>query len=408
MIAWLRRKRRRIACAFAAAVFLVGALGARAAWAAPAPGDSLAGDLPRFAPEEIVREQVERLGLEPLHSFVETLDPAVREALPPLDLTAIIFGDEGIPWAELGRRALRELAGEVALNASLLGQLIVLGVFCAFLRVAASSFAGSEATEVAFMASFLVLLLLGFGAFRAALEAASATLDQMVDLMHAVLPLLSTMLAAVGAVTTAAVFHPLLYATVTAVAMLVRGLLFPLVMAGAALAVIGSAAGDFPARRLAGLVRTGAMTLLGLAFIAFFGVLKARGAIAPVADGVALRTARFLTGAFIPVVGGRVADAVDVVVGGSMLIKNAVGLFGMGAVAAVTAIPLMKVFSIFFIFRLAAALVEPVTDPRLADAMAGLADSLALLLAGMVTAGLMFFVGITVVVSVGNAAAAMR
>lgn len=407
MMAWLARRRQWLACAFAAAILLAGALGARAAQA-PGPGSLLFGERMSFSPEEIVREQVEQLGLEPLRSFVETLDPEVREALPPLDLTAIIFGGEGIPWSELGRRALRQLAGEVALNASLLGQLIVLGVFCAFLRVAASSLAGSEATEIAFMASLLVLLLLGFGAFRAALEAASATLDQMIDLMHAVLPLLSTMLAAVGAVTTAAVFHPLLYATVTTVATLVRGVLFPLVMAGAALAVIGSAAGDFPAKRMAGLVRAGAVTLLGLAFVAFFGVLKARGAIAPVADGLALRTARFLTGTFIPVVGGRVADALDVVVGGSMLIKNAVGLFGMGAVAAVTAIPLMKVFSIFIIFRLAAALIEPVTDPRLADAMAGLADSLALLLAGMVTAGLMFFVGITVVVSVGNAAAAMR
>lgn len=406
MIAWPGKA--TWVCALAAAILLAGAHGARAAQPAHGPEGFLAGELAGLSPEEIVREQVEQLGLEPLRSFVETLDPAVRESLPPLDPSAIIFGGEGIPWAELGRRAVRELAGEVALNASLLGQLIVLGVFCAFLRVIASSLAGSEATEVAFMVSLLVLLLLGFGAFRAALAAASATLDQMVDLMHAVLPLLSTMLAAVGAVTTAAVFHPLLYVTVTTVATLVRGVLFPLVMAGAALAVIGSAGGEFPARRMAKLVRTSAVTLLGLAFIAFFAVLKARGAIAPVADGVALRTARFLTGTFIPVVGGRVADALDVVVGGSMLIKNAVGLFGMGAVAAVTAIPLMKVFSIFFIFRLAAALVEPVTDPRLADAMAGLADSLGLLLAGMVTAGLMFFVGITVVVSVGNAAAAMR
>lgn len=401
-----RRRRRSIAIALAALAALLAGL----PWpvAGAASGERGGSDPAIFSPEEIVREQLERLGVEPLRSFVDGLDPAVREALPPLDFTAIIFEGEGIPWAELGRRALHSFAGEVALNASLLGQLIVLGVFCAFLRVVASSVAGSEATDVAFLISLLVLLLLGFGAFRATLEAAWVTLDQMVGLMQALLPLLSTMLAAVGAITTAALFHPLLYATVTGVAMLVRGALFPLVSIMAVLSVIGSVSSDFPVRRMAGLVRTGGITLLGLAFIAFFAVLKTRGAIAPVADGVALRTARFLTGAFIPVVGGRVADALDVVVGGSMLIKNAVGLFGMGAVAAITAIPLMKVFSIVFIFRLATALVEPVTDPRLVQAMAGLADSLTLLLAGMVTAALMFFVGITVVVGVGNVAAVMR
>ena len=132
-----------------------------------------------------------------------------------------------------------------------------------------------------------------------------------------------------------------------------------------------------------------------------------REALAPVADGFAFRTAKFLTGTFVPLVGGKIADAMDVIVGGSVLIKNALGAFGMTAVAVMTAFPLVKLFSIFAVFRVATALVEPVTDPRLVQAMAGLSNSLALLLAGLITAAT-FFVAITVVVGVGNTAAVMR
>lgn len=361
-----------------------------------------------LTPEGIIQQQLEKVPTEELESFVRALDQETQDLLPPFDLRAMIFDGEGVKWEEMGRRLLYTLTAEIAFNLSLLGQLVVLGVFCAFLRSIAVNIGGTEAGDLAFLVCLLVLLLISLQAFRASVELASTTLDQMVSFMHAILPVLSTMLAAVGAVTTAAIFHPLLYATVTAIAMLVRGLLFPLVLLTAALAILGSISKDFPLKQLSGVLRTGSMVVLGVCFLAFFAVMQARGAIAPVADGFAIRTAKFLTGSFVPVVGGRLADALDVIIGGSVLIKNAVGVFGMGAIAAITAFPIIKIFSILTIFRIATALVEPITDPRLVQAMSSLATSLSLLLAGMITAALMFFVGITVVVGVGNAAVAMR
>ncbi len=361
-----------------------------------------------LTPESIIERQLDQVPTEELETVVRALDQQTQDLLPPFDIKAMIFDGEGVKWGEMGRRLLYTLTAEIAFNLNLLGQLVVLGVFCAILRSIAVNIGGNEAGDLAFLLCLLVLFLISLQAFRASVELASTTLDQMVSFMHAILPVLATLLAAVGAITTAAVFHPLLYATVTTIAMLVRAVLFPLVLLTAALAVLGSISKEFPLKQMSGVLRTGSMVVLGVCFLAFFAVMQARGAIAPVADGFAIRTAKFLTGSFVPVVGGRLADALDVIIGGSVLIKNAVGVFGMGAIAAITAFPIIKIFSILAIFRIATALVEPITDPRLVQAMSSLATSLSLLLAGMITAALMFFVGITVVVGVGNAAAVMR
>lgn len=371
----------------------------------PADRDERATTL---TPEQIVQEQIERLPLQPLQDFVGTLDTEVQDVMPPLDIRRMIFEGDGIQWGLMGRRLLDVFIREVMVNISLLGQLVILGVFCAFLRIIASSMAGDGAGDAAIMLSLLVLLLIGLHAFRTAVELAGAAIDQMVGFMQAILPVLSTMLAAVGAVTTAAIFHPLIYATVTAIATLMQSVLFPIVYLLGALAVIGSISKEFPIGKLEGLFKTGTVAALTLSFLVFFGVLQVRGAIAPVVDGFAIRTAKFLTGAFVPVIGGKLADALDVIVGGSVLIKNAVGVFGMTTVGAITAFPIVKVFSILAIFRVATALIEPIADPRLVQAMSGLAGGLALLLAGLITVALMFFVAITVVISVGNAAAVMR
>ncbi|MBO2520684.1 MAG: stage III sporulation protein AE [Firmicutes bacterium] len=373
--------------------------------AAAAPGPGLAET---FSPESLIERQLEELSLDSVRQIVTGLDAEVKDHLPELDLRRIIFEGDGVDAGRLARALAGAFWREVRLNIALLGQLVLLGVLCALLRAAAQAGGGAEAADVALMLSLLVLLLLGLHAFRAAVQLASGTLKSMVSFMQAMLPPLATMLAAAGGVTSAAIFHPILYVTVTGIGTLVDAMLVPAVFACAALSVAGAVSQDFPVGRLEGLLRSAVMTALGLCFIAFFAVVQVRGALAPVADGFAFRTAKFLTGTFVPLVGGKIADAMDVIVGGSVLIKNALGAFGMTAVAVMTAFPLVKLFSIFAVFRVATALVEPVTDPRLVQAMAGLSNSLALLLAGLITAALMFFVAITVVVGVGNTAAVMR
>ena len=85
------------------------------------------------------------------------------------------------------------------------------------------------------------------------------------------------------------------------------------------------------------------ITILGVTFIVFSGFMVVRGAIAPIADGISLRTAKYLTRTIIPIAGGMFADTLEVVVGGSLLIKNAVGIFGLVMILCLVAAPLIKV-----------------------------------------------------------------
>ena len=60
------------------------------------------------------------------------------------------------------------------------------------------------------------------------------------------------------------------------------------------------------------------------------------------------------------------------------------------------------------VYRLAAALVEPISDERLVEAMSALANSFSLVIACLLTVGLMFFVGITILISIGNIPTILR
>ena len=230
----------------------------------------------------------------------------------------------------------------------------------------------------------------------------------MVSFMYAILPTLAALLAAAGGITSAGIFHPVLVAMVSAVASAVRYLLLPLIFAGGVLGLLAHFSTELPLSRLAGFVKQTAVTVLGLMFIVFSGVMTVRGAVTPIADGVALRTAKFLTKTFVPVVGGMFADAVEVVAGGSLLIKNAVGIFGLAVVFFVVAVPIIKVWAVILIYKLTNAVIQPIVENRIVEAIASLENTLTLILASLATAGLMFFLIITVLVGLGNLAAVMR
>lgn len=354
--------------------------------------------------EKSVEAQLKELGPDKFEGLIGLLEPEAQRNLGDLDLGSIVRGDSqggpdlsGFP-SKLGRYALSQFS----LNLGLLGQLLTLGVLASLLVHLAPESGGSGAKEVALVASLLALLYLTLQSFSRAAEVSKSAMADMVALMEALLPMMSAMLAAVGALTSAALFHPILMGVVTAVAVATKDLVIPLVYLGTALSIAGSFSPDLPLSRLAQLFRQIAMGVLGLLFTGFLGLIAIRGAVAPVADGIALRTARFAAGTFVPVVGGMMAEAVDVVAGGSLLIKNAVGATGLALIVLAAAFPLVKIFSLMMVYKVVTAVIEPIGDRRLVAALGGVGDGLMLLFGALLVGSLMFFVAITVLVGLGS------
>ena len=359
--------------------------------------------------QESIRAQLEELDLGQLLRFTETLEEGYRELVPSLhwrDLTAGATTSRSV--GELLALLLQSVLGELSLSLALLRQLLVIGILAALLQRLSTSFGSKMVVDLAFAVCFFVLVLLGLQSFRLAAGIAQETVDTMVSFMHSLLPMLATLLVAVGGVTSAAVFHPLLWALVTTIASLVQHLLLPLILLSTAFSLVSSFSSEFAFPKLGGLLRQAVITILGVMFIVFSGFMVVRGAIAPITDGISLRTAKYLTKAFIPIAGGMFADSLEVVVGGSLLIKNAVGIFGLVMILCLMAAPLLKVLAMVFIYKLVGALLEPISDRRLLQALAVLESSLVLVMIALGTAALMFFLAITILVGIGNLAVFMR
>lgn len=361
--------------------------------------------------DEAINQLMNDLSTENVNRFVSQVNGELNSDLPPLNAETVrrmASGGIGTYLRDLARTVGTYFFREVVADSHILAKMLLLAVLCALLTNLSGAFEQSTVGVLAHGVGYIFLAVLALNVFNHALSAARLAMDNMTGVMYALLPLLLTLLAGVGAVTTAALLSPLMLFIVNAVAVLAKDVILPLLLLTAVLDVTGCLTVQYRLTNLTALFRQAGLFVLGAAWCLFLGVVAVQGAAGSVADGVSLRAAKFAAGTLIPVVGKMFADAVEVVMGATLLIKSVVGVFGVLLVFAVCAYPLVKILSLVVVIKLAGALVQPLGEEGIAKSLDAMGNNLLLLFGVVITTALMFFLTITMMVSAGSAAVMLR
>jgi stage III sporulation protein AE len=341
-----------------------------------------------------------------VQEFIDRLDTEIKGSIPQFHfkemVSKLVRGELEWKPGQIFNQLIRQLFKEVVANFNLLGKLVVLAIICAVLQNLMSSFEKSSAGQLAHSVTYLVLITLAIGSFSIAVNAGREVVDTMVTFMQALTPVLLTLLVAVGGLASAAIFSPVILATLSIFGTLIKDIVLPLLFFVAILGIAGNLSERFKVSNLADLLKTAAMGLMGVFSTIFLGVLAIQGVAGAVGDSVTFRTAKFSVDAFVPVVGGMLSDALEAVLSSSLLLKNAVGIAGVAVIGTVMVVPLLKIISLAFIYKLAGALIQPIGSGQMVDCLNSLGNNLLLIFATVATAGLLFFFTITIIVGVGN------
>jgi stage III sporulation protein AE len=380
--------------------------------ATPAPLPEGGFDNTSDIQEEIIKAQLEALDTSFLSGFLEDMDSSMEEFFPGLDLAGFIRSPgrvlEGLDPASLAKGILRAIAAEVRASLALLGQLIILAVMCGILSEFASGFETQQITTIARSACFMVLALMATNSFFVTIRSANEAVDSMTGFMHASTPLLFALLSAVGGITSAAVMSPVVVAVAGVASSLVRNIVFPLLFLSAVLEVVSIVADRVQLTQFSGLARDVAVGFLGGGMTLFLGVMTIRGVGARVADSVSIRTAKFVSGTFIPVVGKMFSDAVGMVASCAALIHGGLSVVGFVSIFMICLVPAAKILSVAIMYRLAGAIVQPLGDPSLPKCLSALGNTLILVLVTVGVVAVAFLAVITVISGLVNFAVTLR
>lgn len=342
------------------------------------------------------------LNLTDLNRFLETLDQESTKYLPRLDLKS--WGFTGPNWdlGRIGKGILQYFLKELVFNFKILGELLLLVMALAILQNLKHAFESETISQIAFGICFLVVMGIVLNSFRIMFLITKDALTEMSNFMYAITPLLFSLIAAGGGVTTTTIVHPLLISMVAMVGGVINTLVFPLILFSGILGFVNYLFEGFQVNKLANLLKTIALGILGLAMVIFIGIITIKGFAASVADSTALRTAKYFSNTFLPVVGGVLSDTMEMTAGCSLILKSGLGIYGLGLIILITVFPLIKILAVSLIYQISGVISQPLGNQRFSDALQTVAGTFLNLFGVLAVVGLMFFIAISVLVGVAN------
>ena len=249
----------------------------------------------------------------------------------------------------------------------------------------------------------IAVILIVVADFSALVENTKNTIEKLTNLTQIMLPVILTLMIASGGNTSAALYKPAVAFLSGGISSVFVGILIPIVSLTVVFSVLSNLSSSFKLKNMQGFLQGVIKWVIGVSVTVFTFFMSAQGLSSAVIDGVSFRAAKYAITNSIPIVGGFMKDGFDLVLAGSVLIKNAVGLGAVFLLFSILLQPVVYLIVFQLLLKLFAALTEPVGDTRVSDFLLGVSKAVNYLLAIMFAVGLMIFISLLLLIISANA-----
>ena len=358
---------------------------------------------------EIINEYAKIYGSEIQQSTEELKDVDFEELVPGFSVDEIVSGlakgENVFSVQTVLNKGINLLAGEVRETLKILVFVLAIGLLCTYLTNIQNSFGHQGVSDAAFFVCYIVIVGISAAAFFQVIGCGKTLISNLSLFMRTMAPVALVTLTASGAVVSAASFELILMGVIELAEWLLENIFVPLILITAALSMVNNLSQNLNAEKLVQFMNKTTKWGIGIVMTVFVGVMGLQGIVSGSADGLTVKVTKFAAGNLIPLVGGALAETVETVMNCSVVIKNAVGVAGIILVVLIVAVPVIKVAACLIMFRLCAALLQPVCDKRIVKCISELADSMSSVFGMMMVVSVMFIIMLTIIINVGSSVA---
>lgn len=260
----------------------------------------------------------------------------------------------------------------------------------------AGAFKSRQISDISFYIMYMLLITLCLTSFRTSAVGLEEKLSMLVDFMRVLCPSYFLAVAFASGSVTSIFFYNVILFLIYVVELVIVRFLLPVVNIYIMVLVLGNLTGEDFLSEFAGLIRKIVTWTLKTLLICVVSVNVIQGLLAPAIDAVK-RSALTRTAEALPWVGNAVGGAAEIVLGTAVLIKNGIGMAGAVISVAICAVPILQMLIMAFMYKLAAALVQPVSDKRITACISGVSEGYEIMVRIIFTTGMLFLLTVAIV-----------
>lgn len=338
----------------------------------------------------------------------DEIDGSLKELFPGEQLNfketllGILSGDLEFSLKLLGRLVKDQISYAFTSSRDNLIHMLLIALLAAVFSNFSRMFQNRQISDISFYALYLLLIALAISSFEAVVNWVRGGIEALTAFMGVFCPLYFLAVSiARGSVTSVAFYHLVLFLIFLTEALILNFLL-PILHIYMMVRVLNYLSEEDYLSKFAELIEMAVSWILKTALACIVGLNVIQGLISPAIDTVK-RSVITRSAEAIPGIGDAIGGMAEVAIGTAVLVKNGIGMAGAVISIALCVVPLIQVACIALLYKLAAAVIQPVSDKRIVGCIETVGEGCRLLIGVIFTTGFLFLLTIVVVAaSTGN------
>lgn len=260
----------------------------------------------------------------------------------------------------------------------------------------------NETSDMVYFVCLSVIVILILVSFKSILSDIKTVIDTISKLMQIVFPILISLLVAIGSITTVSIYNPLVAVLTTIVDIVFDKFLYPIFILIFLFTVLGSLTSTVKLDKLTNFLSSSFKWVIGIIFTLFTGFLSFQGITAGKFDSISIKATKFAVKSYVPIIGSYMADGMDFVVLGSVLVKNSIGLVAVLILFSIILMPVIKLIIYKLLLQFSSGILELAGANNMSSFIQKTSKVLVLPIIIVLSISLMFVITIALIMCTAN------
>lgn len=349
---------------------------------------------------DAVQEKIEEAILSEFD--FDEIERSLREMFPEEKIefgdvvTALMSGDAEEAGGVLLAFLSDVVSYEFRYNWHNLVYILLIAIAAAVFSNFSGAFQNRQISDISFYVLYMLLITLCLTSFQTAAQGLEGRLDSVVEFMRVLCPSYFLAVAFASGSVTSIFFYNVILMLIYVVELVILRFVLPVIRIYIMIRVLGNLTGEDFLSESAELIHKVVAWILKTLLACVIGINVVQGLLAPAIDTLK-RSALTRTAEALPWVGNAMGGAAEIFLGTAVLIKNGIGMAGAVIAVLICLGPIIQLALMALMYKVAAALVQPVSDKRITACISGVSEGYELLVRVIFTVGLLFLLTIAVV-----------
>ena len=350
---------------------------------------------------DIIESQKDTLNIG---AFIKEANKYTKDVFSDIEveelLNSAIKGD--IQNGKIIKNIWKIFGSEIINSISVIGSGIIIVIIHSIIKSISDGLENKSISKITYYVQYILIVTLIMTSFSDILSMVKESIENLVGFMNLLIPILITLMITTGNITSASMLQPILIFIITLIGNFIKDVIIPIVLVSTALGIVSKISDRLQIDKLSKFFKSSVVWILGVVLTLFVGLVSLEGTLSSSVDGITAKTTKAAVSSFIPVVGKILGDAVDTVIGCSVILKNALGIVGVIIIIAICVKPIIKLVILMAMYYLGASLCQPIADGKIIKLLEQMGDTFKLLLGILCSVSVMLIIGVTLVVKISN------